>query len=64
MKKAVKKLTVLLLVAIISGMCGLFTACKSGDHMYTNKTKSSKVVNKNYRIHGDNKKNGSTYRTY
>lgn len=64
MKKVAKKLSVAVLIAGLMGVCCTTTSCKSSNNMYVNKTKSSKVVNKNYKVHGDNKKNGSTYRTY
>lgn len=63
-KKIVKMFSVGLLVAGLMGICCTTTSCKSSDNMYVNKTKSSKVVNKNYKVYGNNKKNGSTYRTY
>lgn len=63
-RKVAKMLSVGLLVAGLMSVCCLTTSCKSSNNMYANKTKSSKVVNKNYKVHGNNKKNGSTYRTY
>ena len=54
----------LLLVVGLFGVCGTVTSCKSSDTMYTAKHKNSKKINNNYKVRGNNKKNGSTYRTY
>lgn len=32
--------------------------------MYSSKHKNAKKINNNYKVRGNNKKNGSTYRTY
>ncbi len=68
MKKAVKLLTMFMMVIGLVVVCGSTTSCKStsktGEKMYTSQSSRSHVVNKNYKIRGNNKKNRSTYRTY
>lgn len=64
MKKAIKAMTSLLLVASMVMICGTTTSCKSSDTMYKAKNKNAKVVNKNYKVRGNNQRNSSTYRTY
>lgn len=64
MKKVVKIGLSLLLVAGITMMFGVTTSCKSEQTMYKTKQTSSKTIHKNYRMRGNNKNNGSTYRTY
>ena len=64
MKKLVKTLTTLMLIAGMVVVCGATTSCKSNETMYQSKKKNSRVINKNYRVRGDNSHNNSTYRTY
>ncbi len=65
MKQFAKIALSLLLVAAITVVCGSTTACSSSkDTMYTTKKKTSKTINKNYKVRGNNTNNGSTYRTY
>ncbi|MBQ1409350.1 MAG: hypothetical protein IIY87_06300 [Bacteroidales bacterium] len=64
MKKIFRVFLSLLLVVGLFGVCGTVTSCKSSDTMYTAKHKNSKKINNNYKVRGNNKKNGSTYRTY
>lgn len=65
MKKAIiKVLSVVLIVSGMMGVCGVTTSCKSSDKMYTSQQSRSTVVNKNYKVRGNNKNNKSTYRTY
>lgn len=64
MKKAIKTMLPLLLVAGMVMLCGTTTSCKSSETMYRSKNKTAKVVNKNYKVRGTNQRNGSTYRTY
>ena len=64
MKKAVKILTMLCLAVGMIVVCGTNTSCKSSETMYQTKKKPSKVINKNYRIRGNNQRNNSTYHTY
>lgn len=64
MKKVVKALTTLLLIVGLTAVCGVNSSCKSSDTMYTTKSKKSKVINRHYKMRGDNQRNNSTYRTY
>lgn len=64
MKKIAKIGLSLLLVIGISAAFGGVTSCKSEKTMYRSKQKTSKTINKNYKVRGTNKKNGSTYRSY
>lgn len=64
MKKAIKVMTTVLLMAGMVMVCGTMTSCKSSDTMYRTKNKTAKVVNKNYKVRGNNQRNSSTYRTY
>ena len=64
MKKLTKGLTSILLIAGIVCAFGSFTSCKSTQTMYTTKSKKSKVINRHYRMRGDNLHNNSTYRTF
>lgn len=63
MKKIAKAFLSLLLVVGLTAMCGTVTSCKS-DTMYKTKKQKNKVIHKNYKMRGDNGRNGSTYRTY
>lgn len=64
MKKAVKIMTSVLVLVGMMAVCGTTTSCKSHENMYTAKKKTSKVINRHYRVRGTNQKNSSTYRTY
>lgn len=67
MKKGLKALLSLMLVAGLIGVCGGFASCGSSKSatMHPNKKyKSSKVVKSNISVRGTNKQNGSTYRSY
>ncbi len=65
MKRFAKIALSLMLVAAITVVCGSTSACSSSqDTMYRSKTKTSKTINKNYKVRGNNTNNGSTYRTY
>lgn len=64
MKKIAKVVLSFLLVIGIAAMFGGITSCKSEKTMYSSKQKTSKTINKNYKVRGTNKKNGSTYRSY
>lgn len=65
MKKFAKIMLSLLLVAGITLTFGATTSCKSSEQtMYKTKQSTSKTIHKNYRMRGNNKDNGSTYRTY
>ena len=64
MTKIAKIVLSLMLVAGITMMLGVTTSCKSEKTMYKSKQSSSKTIHKNYRVRGNNKNNGSTYRTY
>lgn len=64
MKKIAKAFLSLLLIAGMTVVCGTTTSCKSSDTMYSHKTKKGKVISRNYKVRGDNGRNGSTYRTY
>ena len=63
MKKIAKYLMSLLLIVGLTALCGTTTSCKS-DTMYTSKKHKNKVIHRNYKVRGDNTRNGSTYRTY
>ncbi len=64
MKKIAKIVLSFLLVVGIAAMFGSVTSCSSEKTMYRSKQKTSKTINKNYKVRGTNKKNGSTYRSY
>lgn len=64
MKKAVRLFTSLLLLVGLVAVCGTTSSCKSSDTMYSSKKKTSKTINRNYRVRGNNDRNGSTYRSY
>lgn len=68
MKKAIKLLSILCVVAGLVVVCGSTTSCKSsskaGETMYSSQSGRSHVVNRNYKIRGNNRNNRSTYRTY
>lgn len=65
MKKVVKLLTSMLLLIGIIAACGTTTSCKSSsDTMYSSKNKTSKTINRNYKVRGNNQRNSSTYRSY
>jgi hypothetical protein len=67
MKKGLKALLSLMLVAGLIGVCGGFTSgagYKSATMDPNKKYKSSKVVKSNISVRGTNKQNGSTYRSY
>lgn len=65
MKKLMRILMTLLLVFGLAGVCGTVTSCKSSsESMYTTKKKTSKKINRNYRVRGNNQRNSSTYHTY
>ncbi|MCF0211273.1 MAG: hypothetical protein HUK17_00020 [Bacteroidales bacterium] len=64
MKKIAKVLLSLLIIVGLTVVCGTTTSCKSSDTMYRAKAKKGKVINRNYKVRGDNTHNGSTYRTY
>ncbi|MDY5969348.1 MAG: hypothetical protein SPJ13_04990 [Bacteroidales bacterium] len=64
MKKVAK---ILLSLSLVTGMTlamGAATSCKTEKTMYSPNHKSSNTINKNYKVRGNNKSNGSTYRTY
>lgn len=64
MKKLAKILTsVSLLVGLVLA-CGTTTSCKSSDTMYRSKSKTSKTINRNYKVRGNNQRNSSTYHSY
>ncbi|MBQ9638320.1 MAG: hypothetical protein IJV22_02020 [Bacteroidales bacterium] len=64
MKKAFRILTSLVIVVGLMGVCGVCSSCKSSKTMYTPKSKSGKVINRNYKVKGNNQRNSATYRTY
>lgn len=64
MKKIAKVLTSLMLIAGMVAVCGTNTSCKSSDTMYTTKNKKHKVINRNYKVRGNNQRNSSTYHTF
>lgn len=64
MKKLAKGLTSILLIAGIVCAFGSLTSCKSSETMYTTKAKKGKVINRHYKMRGDNLHNKSTYRTF
>lgn len=67
MKKAIKVVSMMMVLIGIMGICGATTGCassKKADKMYTSQQSRSSVVNKNYKVRGNNKNNRSTYRTY
>lgn len=65
MKKAFRIIMSFVLVFALVGVCGGLTSCKSSSEtMYSAKHKNAKKINNNYKVRGNNKKNGSTYRSY
>ena len=65
MKKVIRKVCVLMLAAVLSGLCGTLMSCKSSSEtMYGSKQKTSKKINRNYKVRGNNARNSSTYRSY
>ncbi len=64
MKKVLRIFTVMLLLAGLTVVGGTVTSCKSSDTMYSTKKKTSKTIKRNYRVRGNNVRNGSTYRSY
>ena len=60
-----RRMMMLLLVFGLAGVFGTVTSCKSSsESMYTTKKKTSKKINRNYRVRGNNQRNSSTYHTY
>lgn len=65
MKKALRILLAIVLMVGLAGVCGSVTSCKSSsESMYNSKKKTSKTINRNYKVRGNNKRNSSTYRSY
>lgn len=64
MKKVAKMVISLALVAGMTLVAGTTTSCKTEQTMYRPNHKSSNTINKNYKVRGNNRNNGSTYRTY
>ena len=64
MKRAIKALTSLALVAGLLCVCGVSSSCKSSDTMYAPKKQNGKVIKRNYKVKGNNQRNSATYRTY
>lgn len=69
MKKYAKVLTALFLLVGLLSVSGAAVSCKSSSSssktMYeTKKYSSTKVINRNYKVKGTNKRNGNTYRSY
>ena len=65
MKKAVRILMTMVVLFGLVGVCGTTTSCKSSSEtMYSSKKKTSKKINRNYRVRGNNQRNSSTYHSY
>ena len=65
MKKGAKFVLTLLLTVGVLALTGAVSSCSSSKTMSPSKKyNSGKVVKQNYKIKGDNKANGSTYRAY
>ena len=69
MKKYIKAFLCFLLLAGLMAVCGITTSCASsydGAVMHYNNPSqgSSKVINSNYKVKGNNRTNGATYRSY
>lgn len=65
MKKCAKVILSCLLMVCMMSISGGLTSCNSTKTM--NKSKkynSGKVIKSNYRVRGNNKDNGATYRSY
>lgn len=66
MKKALRILVSVLVIAGMTAVLGTTTSCKSskGEVMYKSHQDNTKTINKNYRIKGTNERNKQTYRSY
>ncbi|MCQ2261720.1 MAG: lipoprotein [Bacteroidales bacterium] len=54
-----KLISILFIVALV-----VVSSCSSSDTMYERKSKKTNKINTNYKVRGNTKSNGSTYRTY